>query len=255
MRKTAIALAVLLTSAVHTARGADVPVSASSSAIGSTSVIMARWTPSDHSDDVPGSSEPVLPHTFPLRPKPVPIPHAKPWAWKGSATGMKAAKLPPEKACGIIEAAARTHQVPVGFLTRLIWSESRFHAGAVSPAGAQGIAQFMPATAAERGLKDPFDPEQSLAAAASLLSRLKQRFGNFGLAAAAYNAGPTRVSDWLGKKRRLPEETRNYVKAVTGRSARKWAALARSSTADAGAGEEAKSSCIRTAFALAGYGR
>ena len=106
---------------------------------------------------------------------------------------------------------------------RLIWQESRFRVSAVSPAGAQGIAQFMPATAAERKLKDPFNPRQALWAAAGLLSSLKRRFGNLGLAAAAYNAGPKRVTDWLGDKRRLPEETRDYVKAITGRPASSWA--------------------------------
>jgi hypothetical protein len=59
--------------------------------------------------------------------------------------------------------------------------------------------------------EDPFDPNQALWAAAGLLSSLKQRFGNLGLAAAAYNAGPGRVSAWLRKRKRLPAETRNYV--------------------------------------------
>ncbi|MFW6077564.1 MAG: lytic transglycosylase domain-containing protein [Hyphomicrobiales bacterium] len=127
----------------------------------------------------------------------------------------------------MIKAAARWHAVPARFLTRLIWQESRFRVDAVSHAGAQGIAQFMPATAAERDLKDPFDPGQALWAAAGLLSSLEQRFGNLGLAAAAYNAGPGRVSAWLRNKRRLPEETRHYVEAVTGRPASSWARAAK----------------------------
>ena len=146
-------------------------------------------------------------------PATVPIPLVKP----------RVRRQPPREAiCGMIEAAARDHALPVGFLTRLIWQESRFKVSAVSHAGARGIAQFMPATAAERDLRDPFDPKQALWAAAGLLGGLKQRFGNIGLAAAAYNAGPGRVTEWLGKKRLLPEETRNYVRAITGRPARSW---------------------------------
>ena len=99
--------------------------------------------------------------------------------------------------CRLIEHAAGANRLPVEFLTRLIWRESSFRAGAVSPAGARGIAQFMPGTAQERGLADPFDPEQAIPKAARLLADLRRRFGNLGVAAAAYNAGPARVGDWL----------------------------------------------------------
>src|SRR5690606_41926809 len=60
---------------------------------------------------------------------------------------------------------------------------------AVSYKGAQGIAQFMPGTAEERGLADPFEPKSAIGHSASLLTDLRREFGNFGLAAAAYNAG------------------------------------------------------------------
>src|SRR2546425_830519 len=68
--------------------------------------------------------------------------------------------------CLMIESAARANELPVEFFARVIWQESRFQAGAVGPltrsgARAQGIAQFMPATATERGLLDPFDPVQA----------------------------------------------------------------------------------------------
>ena len=102
-----------------------------------------------------------------------------------------------EALCRLIEASARTHGLPASFLTRLIWRESSFRVSVVSPAGAQGVAQFMPGTAVERGLADPFDPEQAIPKAADLLSSQRQRFGNLGLAAAAYNGGPNRVSAWL----------------------------------------------------------
>lgn len=132
-----------------------------------------------------------------------------------------------EALCRLITSAADRQHIPVAFMTRLIWQESAFRAGATSAAGAQGIAQFMPGTAAERGLDDPFDPEQAVPASAALLSELAARFGNLGLAAAAYNAGPKRVADWLAERGGLPFETRDYVERITGRSAEDWAADAK----------------------------
>ncbi|MGA0595835.1 lytic transglycosylase domain-containing protein [Enterovirga sp. CN4-39] len=125
--------------------------------------------------------------------------------------------------CRLIESAAGKHAVPVGFLTRLIWQESSFRPAVISPAGAQGVAQFMPGTARERGLADPFDPEQAIPAAASFIADLRRAFGNLGLAAAAYNGGPTRVTNWLAGRGGLPDETRSYVIRITGRSAEDWA--------------------------------
>jgi len=124
--------------------------------------------------------------------------------------------------CRLIDDSAKTRDLPVAFLTRLIWRESSFRVGVVSPAGAQGIAQFMPGTAKERGLLDPFDPEQAIPHAAHLLADLKRQFGNLGLAAAAYNGGPTRVSNWLAGSGGLPAETRAYVLSITGRSPEEW---------------------------------
>ena len=129
-----------------------------------------------------------------------------------------------ESLCRLVDAAAASRAVPVGFLTRLIWQESSFRPGVTSPAGAQGVAQFMPGTARERGLADPFDPEQAIPAAASFVRELSGRFGNLGLAAAAYNGGPTRVASWLAGTGGLPLETRDYVARITGRSAEDWAA-------------------------------
>ncbi len=124
--------------------------------------------------------------------------------------------------CRTIETSARTNQLPTGFMTRIIWRESSFRASVVSPAGAQGIAQFMPGTAQARGLADPFDPEQAIPKAARLLADLQRRFGNLGLAAAAYNAGANRVADWLHSGGALPAETRAYVRLVTGRPVEEW---------------------------------
>ena len=96
--------------------------------------------------------------------------------------------------CRALEQSAAENALPVEFFARVIWQESRFDAQAVSPKGAAGIAQFMPATASWHGLADPFDPTESLRHSAAYLRELLNRFGNLGLAAAAYNAGPARVA-------------------------------------------------------------
>jgi Transglycosylase SLT domain/SPOR domain len=124
----------------------------------------------------------------------------------------------------LIHSAAAQNKLPAEFFARLIWLESRLRPEAVTRSGtrAQGIAQFMPATAAERLLLDAFDPAQALPKSAEFLRELRAQFGNLGLAAAAYNAGPQRVQDWLAGKRRLPSETLVYVRRVTGHSAEEW---------------------------------
>jgi Transglycosylase SLT domain len=127
--------------------------------------------------------------------------------------------------CRIIEEAARTNLLRVSLLTRLLWTESRFQADALSPKGALGVAQFMPGTADERGLSNPFDPKQAIPQAARLLADLDRRFSNTGLAVAAYNAGNKRVSDWLANSQPLPKETQNFVLAVTGHSPSEWSTI------------------------------
>ena len=145
-----------------------------------------------------------------------------------SLTPAKAATAPETSICLMLEAAATSRRLPVEFLTRVIWRESNFNAAAVGPRTrsgerAQGIAQFMPGTAAERALADPFDPVQALPEAAAFLRELRDQFGNLGLAAAAYNAGPNRVRRWLDHAATLPLETQRYVRAVTGHDAEEWA--------------------------------
>jgi soluble lytic murein transglycosylase-like protein len=132
-----------------------------------------------------------------------------------------------ESLCPLIQSVAAQNGLPVEFFARLIWQESRLRPDAVGPVTrsgkrAQGIAQFMPATAAERFLLDAFDPAQALPKSAEFLRELRAKFGNLGLAAAAYNAGPQRVQDWLSGKRTLPSETLSYVRSVTGHSAEAW---------------------------------
>ena len=132
-----------------------------------------------------------------------------------------------ESICLLIESAARANALPLEYFARVIWQESRFQADAVGPrtrsgAHAQGIAQFMPGTAAERNLLNPFDPVQALPKSAEFLRDLRKDFGNLGLAAAAYNAGPRRVREWLAGTGPMPAETRNYVFAITGASVEDW---------------------------------
>jgi hypothetical protein len=136
-----------------------------------------------------------------------------------------AAQNPPtaDDICRAVEHDAAENGLPVEFFARVIWQESRFNALAVSSKGAEGIAQFMPRTADWHGLADPFNAIEALKHSASYLRELRERFGNLGLAAAGYNAGPGRVSAWLAGTRALPRETRNYVAVITGWTADEWA--------------------------------
>ena len=136
--------------------------------------------------------------------------------------------------CALMKGAARRHGVPQDFFIRLIHKESRFNPNAVSPVGAQGIAQFMPATARIRGLADPFDREEALYASAAFLADLEARFGSWGLAAAGYNGGPNRVEPFVAGEAGLPYETIDYVYAITGRTAQYWAARAKRERSGAG---------------------
>ncbi len=124
--------------------------------------------------------------------------------------------------CRMIETAAEAAELDTAFFARLIWKESLFDAAAVSHAGAQGIAQFMPGTAALRGLEDPFNPVQALDASATYLAELSARFGNIGLAAVAYNGGEDRAARFIAGNGGLPFETRDYVFSITGHSAETW---------------------------------
>jgi hypothetical protein len=124
--------------------------------------------------------------------------------------------------CRTIEAVAREAALDPGFFARLIWKESLFDAGAVSPKGAQGIAQFIPETAKRRGLMDAFNPAEALRASARYLAELSRDHGNIGLAAAAYNGGEARVERFVARTGGLAAETRAYVQAITGHSAEAW---------------------------------
>jgi Transglycosylase SLT domain/SPOR domain len=106
----------------------------------------------------------------------------------------------------------------------------------------------MPGTARERGLADPFDPEQAIPASAHLLADHRTRFGNLGLAAAAYNGGPARVANWLEGRGELAAETRSYVIIITGRPAEDWAEEAKAkSGVDV---PDATTSCLQVTASL-----
>jgi Transglycosylase SLT domain/SPOR domain len=154
-----------------------------------------------------------------------PLPALSQDAAQDAPAGSEAAVKPKpfvDTVCPLMQEEADATGLPAMFFVRLIWKESRFNPEAVSPKGAQGIAQFMPGTAADRGLDDPFEPKSAIVHSASLLADLRNEFGNIGLAAAAYNAGAERVHAWLDGRSSLPAETIGYVYFVTGRDAEEW---------------------------------
>lgn len=109
--------------------------------------------------------------------------------------------------------AARRHGIPEDLFLRLVQQESGWNSGAVSHKGATGLAQLMPATAARLGV-DETDPRQNLDGGARYLRMMYDRFGDWKLALAAYNAGPEAVEKYGG----IPpySETTNYVARIMG---------------------------------------
>lgn len=114
-----------------------------------------------------------------------------------------------------IKAAERKHALPFGLLDALIWQESRYNPMAVSPAGAVGLAQLMPGTASDLGVRNRYDPVANINGGARYLRQMLDKFGGIQLALAAYNAGPTAVQRAKGIPRY--RETQNYVKKVLAR--------------------------------------
>lgn len=114
---------------------------------------------------------------------------------------------------GMARAAARRHNIPEDLFLRLVQQESRWNPQAVSSAGALGLAQLMPDTAALLGV-NPHDPQQNLDGGARYLRMMYEQFGNWRLALAAYNAGPGAVQRHGG----VPpfRETTEYVRIILG---------------------------------------
>lgn len=114
----------------------------------------------------------------------------------------------------IFRKAAQTYQVPENLLKAIAKAESNFNSNALSSAGAQGIMQLMPKTAASLGVSDPFDPEQNIMGGAKYISQKIQAYdGDITLALAAYNAGSGNVAKYGG----VPpfKETQNYLKKIS----------------------------------------
>ncbi|MBW3654210.1 MAG: transglycosylase SLT domain-containing protein [Actinobacteria bacterium] len=135
----------------------------------------------------------------------------------GGADGEAGRAMPsfvPAQFAAPLARSAQRWNVSGALLAAQIMAESNFNPFARSPAGARGIAQFMPGTAAAIGLRDPFDAEASIDAQARLMRDLLRRFGSVPLALAAYNAGPAPVAA-CGC---VPpyRETRGYVARILG---------------------------------------
>jgi soluble lytic murein transglycosylase-like protein len=130
-------------------------------------------------------------------------------------------QLPQSPYVGIARQDAVAAGIPAEYFVRQINQESGFNPNAGSPAGAEGIAQFMPGTAAGLGI-NPWDPVQALRAAANLMASYVHRYGgDYAMSLAAYNAGTGAVqhatyvcgSSWMNC---LPSETRNYIYVIMG---------------------------------------
>jgi hypothetical protein len=178
-----------------------------------------------------------------------PMPRSLPPDERCTADGAHCIKLASyiPDVCRTIEAVARANALDAGFFARLIWKESLFDAGALSPKGAQGIAQFIPDTARMRGLDDPFNPAEALSVSAAYLAELSRDYGNIGLAAVAYNGGEGLVARFIAGKSGLPDETRGYVQSITGHSAEAWRDAPPESVDLSLKGESFQAACIAQA--------
>ncbi len=121
--------------------------------------------------------------------------------------------VPEEEIGPLVHEISQREGLTPDLLRAVIEKESSYLPCAVSPAGAEGLMQLMPQTAAALGVEDPFDPRQSLDGGARYLKQMLDRYGgNLMMALAAYNAGPGRA-DHAGVFP-LPAETSNYVSDI-----------------------------------------
>ena len=126
--------------------------------------------------------------------------------------------------CTAIQHDAEASDLPPGYFARLIWQESHFDANAASWAGAEGIAQFIPSTGRLQGLTNAYNPAEALWRSAQYLQFLRGKFGNLGLAAAAYNGGENGVARFIAGSGYLAAETLDYVQIITGIPVTQWLA-------------------------------
>jgi len=139
-------------------------------------------------------------------------------AWRKEEGPLKV----PENLQSFFEEASAQSGIPVGILHGVASAESSFNPGAISPAGALGVMQLMPGTAKELGI-NPYDPQQNIMGGARYLRQMYDKYGDWPLAFAAYNAGPGAVdaaikqagsADFDAIAPYLPKETREYVPKV-----------------------------------------
>lgn len=125
---------------------------------------------------------------------------------------MGPASMMPDQLNALIQEQADTQDVDANLLKAVIKTESNFNPRAVSPVGAQGLMQLMPATAAGLGVTNSFDPAQNIQGGAKYLKGLITKYHSIPKAVAAYNAGPGAVDKYQG----IPpyKETTQYVKKV-----------------------------------------
>ena len=131
-----------------------------------------------------------------------------------TAPGAATAKAPGQRVSEAVEAAAKQHDVDPLLVHSVIQAESNYDPLAVSPKGAQGMMQLMPATARRFGVKNSFDFAENIDGGVRYLRYLMDLFQDEKLAVAAYNAGERAVMHYGG----VPPypETKSYVRAVTG---------------------------------------
>lgn len=142
--------------------------------------------------------------------------YSKPTRFLGDETGVDVATTVSTRPSDVdrYERAAKAEGIDVHLLRAVAWTESRGRQNAISPKGALGAMQLMPATAAELGV-DPLDPDANIHGGARYLARQLSRFQSVPLALAAYNAGPGAVLRWGG----IPPyaETQSYVARILSR--------------------------------------
>ncbi len=144
------------------------------------------------------------------------VPWTQPLTPRLAVAATECEPVPEDQIRPLIEEVAAREGLTPDLLRAVIEKESAFVPCAVSPKGAQGLMQLMPATAADLGVHDPFDARENVAAGARFLKQLLDRYGgNLVLGLAAYNAGPRRV-DEAGGVPAIPE-TLNYVSKILGR--------------------------------------